>query len=87
MDSEARISGVTTWPANMWRTGAGSSWGFISYDPDLKLIYYGTTNPGPRVPAQRPGDNLWTSTMFARDPDTGHGEVGLSVHPARPMGL
>ena len=45
--------------------------GILSYDPETNLIYYGTSNPGPRVPAQRPGDNLWSSTMFARDADTG----------------
>ena len=76
-----RDLGVSSWPANMWRTGAGSSWGFISYDPDLKLIYYGTSNPGPRVPAQRPGDNLWTSTMFARDPDTGMAKWAYQFTP------
>ena len=73
--------GVSTWPADMWRTGAGASWGFISYDPDLNLIYYGTSNPGPRVPAQRPGDNLWTSTIFARDPDTGMAKWAYQYTP------
>ncbi|HZP87614.1 MAG TPA: PQQ-dependent dehydrogenase, methanol/ethanol family [Burkholderiales bacterium] len=63
--------GVTTWPKGMWKTGAGAVWGWISYDPELNLIYYGTSNPGPRVPAQRPGLNLWTSAVFARDADTG----------------
>ena len=63
--------GVKTWPPGMWKQGAGSVWGFLSYDPELNLIYYGTSNPGPRVPAQRPGDNLWTSGVFARDADTG----------------
>ncbi len=63
--------GVSSWPADMWHTGAGAAWGFISYDADLDLIYYGTSNPGPRVPVQRPGDNLWTSAMFARSPKTG----------------
>jgi len=63
--------GIKTWPAGMWKHGAGSVWGWISYDPDSNLIYYGTSNPGPRVPTQRPGYNLWTSTIFARDADTG----------------
>src|SRR6185312_6805638 len=63
--------GVKTWPPNAWNTGAGASWGFVSYDEKTKTIYYGTSNPGPRVPVQRPGDNLWTSAMFARDPDSG----------------
>jgi glucose dehydrogenase len=35
------------------------------------LIYYGTANPGPWIPEQRPGDNKWTSGVFARKPDTG----------------
>jgi PQQ-dependent dehydrogenase (methanol/ethanol family) len=63
--------GLTTWPAGMAIHGTGAVWGFVSYDPTLNLIYYGTSNPGPRVPAQRPGDNLWTSAVFARDATTG----------------
>ncbi len=63
--------GVTTWPADRWQTGGGTAWGWLSYDPDLNLLYYGTSNPGPWNAEQRPGDNLWTATVFARDPDTG----------------
>ncbi|HEY8550158.1 MAG TPA: methanol/ethanol family PQQ-dependent dehydrogenase [Vicinamibacterales bacterium] len=63
--------GVSTWPPDAWRTGGGSVWGWISYDPQLDLIYYGTSNPGPWNPQQRPGDNKWTAGIFARDPDTG----------------
>ena len=63
--------GVRTWPGTLWQTGGGGAWGWISYDPALDLIYYGTANPGPWNPDARPGDNKWTSGMFARDPDTG----------------
>jgi PQQ-dependent dehydrogenase (methanol/ethanol family) len=63
--------GVTTWPPEAWKIGGGTVWGFISYDPELDLIYYGTGNPGPWNPEQRPGDNKWTSGVFARKPDTG----------------
>jgi PQQ-dependent dehydrogenase (methanol/ethanol family) len=63
--------GVSTWVGEQWKIGGGSVWGWISYDSTLNLVYYGTANPGPWNPAQRPGDNKWTSTMFARDPDTG----------------
>ena len=63
--------GVHTWPPDAWKTGGGTVWGFISYDPELNLIYYGTANPGPWNPDQRPGDNKWTSGVFARNPDTG----------------
>ena len=63
--------GVSTWPATQWKIGGGNVWGWISYDPTLNLIFYGSGNPGPWNPDQRPGDNKWTSTLFARDPDTG----------------
>ena len=46
-------------------------WGWVSYDPTLNLLYYGTSNPGPWNADMRPGDNKWTSGIFARDPDTG----------------
>jgi lanthanide-dependent methanol dehydrogenase len=63
--------GLTSWPSEAWKTGGGTVWGWISYDPGLNLIYYGTGNPGPWNPEQRPGDNKWTAGVFARDPDTG----------------
>jgi PQQ-dependent dehydrogenase (methanol/ethanol family) len=63
--------GVSTRPGDAWKIGGGGVWGWISYDADLDLIYYGTANPGPWNPELRPGDNKWTAAMFARDPDTG----------------
>jgi PQQ-dependent dehydrogenase (methanol/ethanol family) len=63
--------GVSTWPGDAWKIGGGGAWGWISYDPDLNLIYYGTSNPGPWNPDVRPGDNKWTAGIFARDPDNG----------------
>src|SRR6185437_9370041 len=45
------------------------------------LIYYGTSNPSPRVPAQRPGDNLWSSAVFARDPKTGDAKWAFQFTP------
>jgi lanthanide-dependent methanol dehydrogenase len=63
--------GVRSWPPEAWKIGGGTVWGWISYDPELDLIYYGTANPGPWNPDQRPGDNKWTAGIFARDPDTG----------------
>jgi len=63
--------GVSSWPPEAWKIGGGTVWGWISYDPDMDLIYYGTANPGPWNPDQRPGDNKWTSGIFARNPDTG----------------
>jgi PQQ-dependent dehydrogenase (methanol/ethanol family) len=66
--------GVASWPGDAWKTGGGTAWGWLSYDPALKLLYYGTANPGPWNPEQRPGDNKWTAGIFARDPDTGAAE-------------
>jgi PQQ-dependent dehydrogenase (methanol/ethanol family) len=63
--------GVTSWPPEAWKIGGGNPWGWISYDPELKLVYYGTGNPGPWNPDQRPGDNKWTAGIFARDVSTG----------------
>jgi glucose dehydrogenase len=53
--------GVATWPPGAWKTGGGTVWGWISYDPVLDLLYHGTANPGPWNPDERPGDNEWTS--------------------------
>ncbi|MDQ3136091.1 MAG: methanol/ethanol family PQQ-dependent dehydrogenase [Gemmatimonadota bacterium] len=63
--------GLKTWPAEQWKTGGGAVWGWISYDPELGAIYYGTSNPGVWNPAVRPGDNKWASSIFARDARTG----------------
>jgi lanthanide-dependent methanol dehydrogenase len=63
--------GISSWPADAWKIGGGTMWGWISYDPDQNLIFYGTANPGPWNPDQRPGDNKWTCGIFARNPDNG----------------
>ncbi|GJG86946.1 methanol dehydrogenase [Gemmatimonadetes bacterium T265] len=63
--------GVKTWPADQWKLGGGTVWGWVTYDPEANLIYYGTSNPGTWNPDLRPGDNLWSTAIFARDPETG----------------
>jgi lanthanide-dependent methanol dehydrogenase len=73
--------GETSWPKDMWKQGASSPWGWVSFDPDLNTIYYGTSNPGPRVPSQRPGLNLWSSAVFARDADTGMAKWAYQFTP------
>jgi alcohol dehydrogenase (cytochrome c) len=64
-------SSLSTWQGDQWKTGGGGTWGWISYDPQLNLIYYGSGNPSTWNPVQRPGDNKWSMTIFARDADTG----------------
>jgi len=63
--------GVTSWPSEAWKTGGGTMWGWVSYDPETNVLFVGTANPGPWNPDQRPGDNKWTSGVFARNADTG----------------
>jgi PQQ-dependent dehydrogenase (methanol/ethanol family) len=63
--------GTTSWPGEQWKHGGGTVWGWISYDPESNLLYYGTGNPGVWNPDMRPGDNKWSCTIFARDADTG----------------
>lgn len=64
-------SSLESWKGDQWKIGGGTVWGWISYDPKLNLIYYGTSNPGTWNPTQRPGDNKWSTSIIARDPDTG----------------
>jgi PQQ-dependent dehydrogenase (methanol/ethanol family) len=64
-------SGIDTWQGDQWKIGGGPTWGWYSYDPDLNLMYYGSGNPSTWNPKQRPGDNRWSMTIFARDVDTG----------------
>ena len=73
--------GVTTWPPGRGQVGAGPVWVWISYDPRTNLVFYGTGNPGPWNSNQRPGDNLWTSTIFARDADTGEAVWAVQLDP------
>lgn len=63
--------GVQSWGGDGWRTGGGPVWGFMSYDPELDLFYYGTGNASPYNPEQRPGDNKWTASVLARRPADG----------------
>jgi PQQ-dependent dehydrogenase (methanol/ethanol family) len=64
-------SGTNTWEGDQWKIGGGTTWGWYSYDPQLNLVYYGSGNPSTWNPKQRPGDNRWSMTIFARDADTG----------------
>jgi len=73
--------GVKTWPSEAWKIGGAAAWSWISYDPDLDLFYYGTSNPGPWNPEQRPGDNKWACTIFARRPETGEAVWAYQMTP------
>ena len=66
-----RDSSLRSWQGDQWRLGGGTTWGWYSYDPALRLVYYGSGNPGTWNPLQRPGDNKWSMSLWARDIDTG----------------
>src|SRR6266851_2281714 len=66
-----RDSSLKTWQGDQWKIGGGTTWGWYSYDPKLNLMYYGSGNPSTWNPVQRPGDNKWSMTIWARDVDTG----------------
>lgn len=64
-------SSTSTWQGDLWKIGGGTTWGWYSYDPKLNLVYYGSGNPSTWNPVQRPGDNKWSMSLWARDADTG----------------
>lgn len=63
--------GAKSWARESWKTGGAPVWGWISYDPDLDLLYYGTGNAAPYDPEARLGDNKWSASVLARRPGTG----------------
>jgi alcohol dehydrogenase (cytochrome c) len=64
--------GSETWKGDAWKTGGGPIWTTGSYDPELNLMYWGVGNPGPDWNGDgRSGDNLYTDSVVALDPDTG----------------
>jgi glucose dehydrogenase len=74
-------SSLKTWQGDQYKLGGGTTWGWYSYDPKLNLIYYGSGNPGTWNPNQRPGDNKWSMTIFARDLDTGQAKWVYQMTP------
>jgi PQQ-dependent dehydrogenase (methanol/ethanol family) len=74
-------SSLKSWQGDQWKIGGGGTWGWYSYDPQLNLIYYGTGNPSTWNPKQRPGDNKYSMTIFARNPDTGEAKWLYQMTP------
>jgi PQQ-dependent dehydrogenase (methanol/ethanol family) len=73
--------GITSWTPGQWKLGGGTVWGWVSYDPTLNLIYYGTGNPGVWNPDMRPGSNHWSITIWARNADTGQAKWAYQIEP------
>ena len=69
-----------TWGGDSWKTGGGGGWMAGGYDPASNTVYWGTANPAPlydwggadwKTKGARPGDNLYTTSVLALDPDSG----------------
>jgi alcohol dehydrogenase (cytochrome c) len=74
--------GSETWPkGDQWKTGGGSVWITGNYDPETNLSVWGTGNGGPWMGDQRPGDNLYTSSVLALDTSTGKIKGYHQYHP------
>lgn len=88
--------GISSYPATNggeWKIGGGAYWAWGSYDPELKMIYWSTGNPGHWSPTYRCGakthdecnngkwDNKWSMTIFARKVDTGEAVWAYQMTP------
>ena len=64
--------GSESWPGDSYLHGGGTTWMPGTYDAELNTLYWGTSNPSPDFNGEtRPGDDLYTSSLVAFDPDTG----------------
>jgi PQQ-dependent dehydrogenase (methanol/ethanol family) len=73
--------GTATWPGTLWQRGGSTVWAWLTYDPVLNLLYHGTANPGVWDADMRPGDNKWSTTIFARNPATGDAAWAYQITP------
>ena len=79
--------GSDTWQGDDWKTGGGSVWITGTYDPKRNIAYWGIGNAAPWPGDQHPGDNLYTSSVIALNPDTGKMRRLPPVPPERFLGL
>lgn len=73
---DGKDNGITgemnkSWPGDMWKTGGAATWLGGTYDPDTDTLFFGTGNPSPWNSHMRPGDNLYSTSTLAINPDDG----------------
>ena len=73
--------GNETWPGDTWMRGGATTWQTGAYDAETDTLFWGTGNPGPWNSDLRKGDNLWSSSLLALDPDTGAIKWGYQYTP------
>ena len=81
----AEEPGHETWPGDTWKLGGGSTWITGSFDPDLHTVFWGIGNPGPFNAGIRKGDNLYSCSVLAMDPKTGHIKWHYQFSPNNPF--
>ena len=81
---EPNEPGGNTWPGDTWKFGGGSTWITGSYDPEMKTVFWGVGNPGPFNAGVRLGDNLYTCSVLALDPQTGKIKWHYQFSPNNP---
>ncbi|MEQ1576596.1 MAG: PQQ-dependent methanol/ethanol family dehydrogenase [Hyphomicrobium sp.] len=70
-----------TWKGDLWKTGGGATWLGGTYDAETGQIFVGTGNPAPWNSHMRPGDNKWSCSRIAIDPETGNINWGYQTTP------
>jgi alcohol dehydrogenase (cytochrome c) len=73
--------GHETWQGDDWKNGGGSAWMTGNYDPQLNLVYWGIGNAAPWPGDAHPGDNLYTTSVLALDPESGKIKAYFQYHP------
>ena len=64
--------GSDTWEGDGWKHGSAGTWLTGTYDPELNTLYWPIGNPGPDANGDvRKGDNLFSCSVLALDPETG----------------
>jgi PQQ-dependent dehydrogenase (methanol/ethanol family) len=95
-DDQIPNPALDSWYGDSWRRGGGSIWGWFTFDPELNLFYYGTSNCGPWNPDYRREwgvvdldarggltsyRNNYCSSILARDANTGELIWAYNVTP------
>ncbi len=70
-----------TWKGDLWKTGGGATWLGGTYDSETNTIFIGSGNPAPWNSHMRPGDNRWSCSRLAIDPETGNIKWGFQTTP------
>ncbi len=70
-----------TWPGDLWQTGGGATWLGGTYDPETNQLFFGVGNPAPWNSHMRPGDNKWSCSRIAINPENGEINWGYQTTP------